>query len=103
MFLAEVAIAPYKISDKNSFAYVSAGERWVYIIVSTRFGVLFSGLMKVQNGIINDMASPYLVSVSAEAKPESQSIMADLVQLRFEIQRNQRLVYVGDKSTYTKA
>ena len=43
-------------------------------------------------GIINNMVSPYLVSVSAEAKTESQSIVAELVKLKTEIQRNQRLV-----------
>lgn len=92
IFLIEVTAAPYKTSDKNSFAYVSARERWVYIIVSISFGLLCSGLMKDQTGIINDVGQPYLLSVSVEAKTESQSIVTNLVKLRSEIQRNQRLM-----------
>ncbi|KAK3045089.1 hypothetical protein LTS18_014604, partial [Coniosporium uncinatum] len=67
-------------SDKTSFAYVSARERWPVIIT----------------GGIDDVHRATAASSDAEAQAEGKQIVEKLAKLKYELQHNRRLTPIED-------
>ncbi|KXJ92562.1 hypothetical protein Micbo1qcDRAFT_188133 [Microdochium bolleyi] len=71
---------PYATSDKTSFAYISARDRWPVIIT----------------GAIDDVHRTIMASEDAEKTAEGKKILEDLVALKYELQHDRKLSPIRD-------
>ncbi|KAH7032693.1 uncharacterized protein B0I36DRAFT_361469 [Microdochium trichocladiopsis] len=74
---------PYATSDKTSFAYISARDRWPVIIT----------------GAIDDVFRTLSESNDAEKNAEGKRIIEDLVALKYELQHDRKLSPIRDDGT----
>ncbi|KAI1190288.1 hypothetical protein F5B17DRAFT_107100 [Nemania serpens] len=72
--------APYLTSDKTSFAYISARDRWPVIIT----------------GAIDDIYRSVSQCDDAEKSDEGKKILAELGQLKYELQHDRQLTPIQD-------
>ncbi|KAJ1328940.1 damage-control phosphatase [Microdochium nivale] len=71
---------PYVTSDKTSFAYISARDRWPVIIT----------------GAIDDVHRTIAASKDTEKDAEGKRILEDLVTLKYELQHDRKLSPIRD-------
>ncbi|KAL8987248.1 MAG: hypothetical protein Q9177_003521 [Variospora cf. flavescens] len=74
--------SPYSTSDVNSFAYVSARDRWPVILT----------------GAIDDVHRAISACNDPEQADEGKSIVEGLAKLKYELQHNRQLTYVCTNS-----
>ncbi|KAL9051364.1 MAG: hypothetical protein Q9162_006066 [Coniocarpon cinnabarinum] len=73
-------VAPYRTSDKNSFAHVSAVDRWPKIIT----------------GAIDDVHRSVAICTDAAAATEGKGIVEALAKIKYELQHNRQLTPLDD-------
>ncbi|CUS10080.1 unnamed protein product [Tuber aestivum] len=71
---------PYRTSDKNSFAYVSARDRWPVILTQA----------------VDDVYKHRVDSEDSNHGPEGGKIIAKIAQLKFELQHNRLITPLED-------
>ncbi|KAH0544417.1 hypothetical protein FGG08_001444 [Glutinoglossum americanum] len=76
----ETKTAPYKTSDRTSFAYVTARDRWPVILT----------------GAIDDIHRASLASNDPEHSTEGKRIVESLAKLKYEIQHDRKLTPIPD-------
>ncbi|KAI3325271.1 DUF89-domain-containing protein [Xylariaceae sp. AK1471] len=74
------AQAPYLTSDKTSFAYISARDRWPVIVT----------------GAIDDTYRSIAQCDDAEKRDEGKKIVEELVRLKYEMQHDRQLIPIQD-------
>ncbi|GAP92785.2 putative venom protein 2 [Rosellinia necatrix] len=72
--------APYLTSDKSSFAYISARDRWPIIVT----------------GAIDDTYRSVAQCDDAEKRDEGKKIVEELARLKYEMQHDRQLVPIRD-------
>ena len=85
--------APYKTSDKTSFAYVSARDRWPVILVSAE-PCVENACLQGQTGAIDDVHRAVVACEDESKRNEGKSIVEGLAKLKYELQHNRALTYV---------
>lgn len=85
--------APYSTSDKTSFAYVSARDRWPVILVIAALNP--SGRNKIslrpKTGAIDDVHRAISACDNGDKVLEGKSIVEGLAKLKYELQHNRSL------------
>ena len=88
--------AQYRTSDKTSFAYVSARDRWPVILVrSLPLGAVHSLQMSAQTGAIDDVHRAILAVTEPTQRDEGKKIVEGIAKLKYEIQHDKQLTSVA--------
>jgi coenzyme F420-reducing hydrogenase beta subunit len=84
------SVAPSSTSDKTSFAYVSARDRWPVIVVrnpTTQSGFSLTS----QTGAIDDIHRAVSQITDEVQRDEGKRIIENLAQLKYELQHDRKL------------
>ena len=73
----ESKVEPYKTSDRTSFAFISARDRWPVIVT----------------GAIDDIHRAIVVSDDEPKRKEGKTILEGLAKLKYELQHDRHLTY----------
>ena len=73
----DINVQPYLTSDRASFAFVSARDRWPVIVT----------------GAIDDIHRAILVSDDETKRKEGKIILEGLAKLKYELQHDRQLTY----------
>ena len=68
---------PYQTSDRTSFAFISARDRWPVIVT----------------GAIDDIHRAIVVSDDEPKRKEGKTILEGLAKLKYELQHDRHLTY----------
>lgn len=71
---------PYSTSDKTSFAYISARDRWPVILTQG----------------IDDVHRATMAVNDPEMEKEGKQIIADLAKLKYELQHDRQIIPLPD-------
>ena len=83
--------APYSTSDKTSFAYISARDRWPVILVHLGHDRSERFTDAPQTGAIDDVYRAVADATDGPKQTEGKKIIADLAKLKYELQHDRKL------------
>lgn len=76
-------VVPYATSDKTSFAFISARDRWPVIVT----------------GAIDDVHRAIVASEDESKRKEGKKILEGLAKLKYELQHDRQLTYESPSTT----
>ncbi|KAF6223695.1 hypothetical protein HO133_000538 [Letharia lupina] len=76
----EIPVAPYATSDRTSFAFISARDRWPVIVT----------------GAIDDIHRAIVASDDVPKRKEGKTILEALAKLKYEVQHDRQLTPLAD-------
>jgi len=84
------------ISDKNSFAYISARDRWpvILVCVPNPFSILGANT-RVQTQAVDDVFKHASNYEAGTRKQEGNKIVAQIAQLKYELQHDRTITWVS--------